>query len=316
MTNTINNNIPYVPENTIDPAAGLNLSLNTIDALLQCRVVSIGDNDPPSEAVDGERYIIGDTPTGEWDADAGRLAVFLDGAWDFYDAWIVLNATDNLLYINNGSGVWSRVSARVGSFAWSARPNAADLPADSLVFINDFPIAGLGSWWKAIPAFGAFAPMAGDMLLASTVDVSILDNTSEQIVGLMPPLPVGIIFGGLSRFSIDVQLAKSTGAIACTYRIRVGDTGTTSDPIVHEVTLGATARSARINSSLIFVDDTSVTACPTASGEFGESTTVWPASVTIPDVTADTTYITMSLQMASSGGTVTVKNAICNMQLA
>ena len=315
MTNTINNKIPYVPENTIDPAAGLNISLNTIDALLQCRVISIGDNDPPSGAVDGDRYIVGDTPTGDWDEDAGRLAVWLDGAWDFYDAWIVLNAADNRIY-KNDSGVWSPVAATVGSFDWASRPDPSALPADSLIFVTDFPYSVIGSWWKAIPVYGIYSPLAGDMLMASILDETIDDDSAEQIVGLLPPLPAGVIVGGISRFSIDVQLAKSTGAIACTYRIRVGDTGTTADPIVHEVTLGATARSARINSALVFPDAESVTSCPTASGEFGESTTVWPSPVAVPDITAGITYITMSLQMASTGGTVTVKNASCNMQLA
>ena len=41
MTDTINNQIPFVPENTIDPAAGLNLSLNTVDALLQVLVQTV-----------------------------------------------------------------------------------------------------------------------------------------------------------------------------------------------------------------------------------------------------------------------------------
>ena len=32
---SVNNNIPFVPENTIDPAAGLNEAIKAIDALLQ-----------------------------------------------------------------------------------------------------------------------------------------------------------------------------------------------------------------------------------------------------------------------------------------
>lgn len=112
MTNSINNDIPFVPENTIDPAAGLNIAINVIDALLQCSVISIGDNDPPSEGVEGNRYIVGDTPTGVWDESAGKLARFLDGAWDFYEAKYVLNQADNRLYTNN-SGTWTPVEPLV-----------------------------------------------------------------------------------------------------------------------------------------------------------------------------------------------------------
>jgi len=112
MTNSINNDIPFVPENTIDPAAGLNISINVIDALLQCAVISVGDNDPPSEAVEGDRYIVGDTPTGEWSTAAGKLARYLDSAWDFYDAHYALWGRD--IWVNY-AGVWVLAGASTAS---------------------------------------------------------------------------------------------------------------------------------------------------------------------------------------------------------
>ena len=86
MSNTANNGIPFVPENTIDPAAGLNESLLTVDALLQLAVVSVGENTPPGSPANGARYIVGTAPTGAWAAGAGAVAQFLDGAWRFYAA--------------------------------------------------------------------------------------------------------------------------------------------------------------------------------------------------------------------------------------
>jgi hypothetical protein len=103
MTNTINNNIPFVPENTIDPAAGLNESLNVIDPLLQCAVLGI-ENDPPATPNDGDRYIVGDTPTGDWIGEEGRLTRWLDGMWSFFDVRIAVNLDDSKLYINVASG--------------------------------------------------------------------------------------------------------------------------------------------------------------------------------------------------------------------
>jgi len=122
MTNSINNDIPFVPENTIDPAAGLNISINVIDALLQCAVISVGDNDPPSEAVEGDRYIVGDTPTGEWSTAAGKLARYLDSAWDFYDAHYALCGRD--LWINS-AGVWYLAAASTASVTGFALINMA-----------------------------------------------------------------------------------------------------------------------------------------------------------------------------------------------
>jgi hypothetical protein len=102
MTNTINNAIPFAPENTIDPAAGLNLALNTVDALLQLAVVSVGLNTPPA-GVAGERYVVGTAPTGLWAGKANQVARFLDGAWTFYAARTALNIADGAVWVRTGA---------------------------------------------------------------------------------------------------------------------------------------------------------------------------------------------------------------------
>lgn len=112
MTDTINNKIPFVPENTIDPAAGLNLSLNTVDALLQVLVQSVGANTPPA-GVEGQRFIVGTTPTGAWAGQANKLARFLDGAWQFFSARYVLNAADGLWYVRSAS-TWATLAGGAG----------------------------------------------------------------------------------------------------------------------------------------------------------------------------------------------------------
>lgn len=102
MSNTVNNGIPFVPENTIDPAAGLNESLNTIDALLQVLVQAVGSNTPPA-GVEGQRHIVGTAPTGAWAGQANKLARFLGGAWQFFDARYALNAADGRLYVRSAA---------------------------------------------------------------------------------------------------------------------------------------------------------------------------------------------------------------------
>lgn len=101
---SVNNNIPFVPENTIDPAAGLNESINTIDALLQCWVLTVGENAPPGSPAAGDRHIVGTAPTGAWAGQAGKLARWLDGVWTFYNAAVVVNYADDSLYINGSAG--------------------------------------------------------------------------------------------------------------------------------------------------------------------------------------------------------------------
>lgn len=101
MTNTVNNGIPFVPENTTDPAAGLNLSLLTIDMLLHLAVESIGDNTPPATILDGARYIVGASPTGAWSGYANKLAMWIDnpGYWKFRDAYFAYNKEDDSIYV-------------------------------------------------------------------------------------------------------------------------------------------------------------------------------------------------------------------------
>lgn len=102
--NTINSGIPYVPENTIDPAAGLNQALSVIDALLQVRVISVGSNTPPASPVEGSRYVVGTAPSGAWATQANKLAAFYNGGWQFYSAALVVNLADNKLWINGATG--------------------------------------------------------------------------------------------------------------------------------------------------------------------------------------------------------------------
>lgn len=110
MANTPNNNLPYLPENVVDPAAATNLAVDAIDTLLQLAVIAIQDAPPvvdSSGPLDGDRYIVG-TGTGDWAGHDGEVAKWVDdpGYWTFAQAKYALNLSDGLLYINAGSG-WS-----------------------------------------------------------------------------------------------------------------------------------------------------------------------------------------------------------------
>lgn len=113
MTTSVNNAIPFVPENTIDPAAGLNLAINVIDMLLQLGVSSVGENTPPA-GVEGQRHIVGSSPNGAWAGQANKVARFLDGAWSFASAQYAVLLTGPTLYIRGTAG-WSAVVSSSGA---------------------------------------------------------------------------------------------------------------------------------------------------------------------------------------------------------
>lgn len=121
MSNSANNQIPYVPENTLDPAAGLNEAIRIIDALLNARVENMTQDSPTSaDSVDGICFVVGSSPSGEWAGHAKAIAQYVaeGNFWQFYEAgvnaWLVLNKDDNNLYkYNVGSGAWE-LAAGIG----------------------------------------------------------------------------------------------------------------------------------------------------------------------------------------------------------
>lgn len=145
---TPNNGIPWVPENTLDPAAGLNLALKVIDALLQA-VVQGFDSVPPLSPNDGDAYIVV-SGSGDWAGQDNQLAVWdAQGEyWHFYSAKLVLNANDGAVYYKSASG-WTPAASRTPIFSTYAQ---AELPAASVqpglgVLVSDAP-GGLRPFWS------------------------------------------------------------------------------------------------------------------------------------------------------------------------
>lgn len=207
MTDTINNQIPFVPENTIDPAAGLNLSLNTIDALLQVLVQTVGENTPPA-GVEGQRHIVGVSPTGAWAGQANKLARFLDAGWQFYDARYALNAADGNWYVRQSTAwityagpatAWGSITGTLAdqtdlASALGAKANTADLGAvatsNDYADLDNLPTLGTAAATDAADyataAQGALAGTAvqpNDLATVATSgsadDVSIADAGSH-----------------------------------------------------------------------------------------------------------------------------------------
>jgi hypothetical protein len=77
------------------------------------RIISIR-NSPPGSPSEGDAYIIGDSPTGDWSGNAGSVAVWADDDWQIFSALEgqrVYNV-DTSTELERRSGVWVTLAPR------------------------------------------------------------------------------------------------------------------------------------------------------------------------------------------------------------
>lgn len=63
-----------------------NEALKILDAATQLSVLSADLTDPPSSPAEGDRHIPAPGPTGAWAGRGGDIAIYADGAWQFFEA--------------------------------------------------------------------------------------------------------------------------------------------------------------------------------------------------------------------------------------
>lgn len=205
MVDSVNNLIPFVPENTTDPAAGLNLSIKIIDALLQLAVLTVNGNTPPGSPANGDRHIVGTAPTGAWAGQAGKMAQRLDGVWVFRPARIALNLADSQMY--------TRVST-----TWA--PMAGGLPADGTITnaklanmatktYKGRSVAGTG-----VPSDVPVATLKADLAIVSA-DVTGTATNDNAAAGKIGQYIEGVLASG-SALSVTSATALDITSISLT----------------------------------------------------------------------------------------------------
>lgn len=85
-----------------------NEALTLIDGLLQLSVISRSVNTPPTSPSDGDRYLVGDTPSAEWLNQTGNLAFYVAGSWRYSSpqvGWFVW-VEDEAVYLSYSGSAW------------------------------------------------------------------------------------------------------------------------------------------------------------------------------------------------------------------
>ncbi len=87
--------LPYIAAGQAQKHVTLNEALRTLDALVQCSVVTRGLTAPPISPTEGERHIPAPNATGDWAGQTNAVTAWQDGAWRFHPpqpgwiAWVV-----------------------------------------------------------------------------------------------------------------------------------------------------------------------------------------------------------------------------------
>src|SRR5215213_4935395 len=106
MTETVHLKLPELAAAQAQKHVTHNEALVLLDALVQLSVISRTLSSPPSAPVQGDRYLIAASPTGDWAGHAGDLAFRQDGVWRFATpqaGWRLWSIAEGKLLAWNGT---------------------------------------------------------------------------------------------------------------------------------------------------------------------------------------------------------------------
>jgi len=103
--------LPYLAPAQAQKHVTHNEALRQLDAILQLSVATVTDT-PPTSPDNGERVMVGESPTGDFADKVNQIAAFQDGAWDYYTpktGWRAYVTDAGELRIFDGT-VWQAMS--------------------------------------------------------------------------------------------------------------------------------------------------------------------------------------------------------------
>ena len=121
--------LPYILPSQAQKHVTHNEALRLLDVIVQLNVTARNLAVPPAAPAQGDRYIVASPASGAWAGRAGQVAMFENGAWQFFapqagwTAWIV---SESVLASYSGSAWLSQADGpmQVGQLGISATPDA------------------------------------------------------------------------------------------------------------------------------------------------------------------------------------------------
>ncbi len=116
MSNTSHLLLPLVFSHQSQKEVTVNEALTAIDALLNTGVVSMGVNTPPASPANGDVYVIGGSPTGQWEGKDNQISYFQD-SWKYIipREGVTLWANDEDKYYSYDGSAWGEAFSLTGA---------------------------------------------------------------------------------------------------------------------------------------------------------------------------------------------------------
>ena len=106
--------LPYIQAAQAQKHVTHNEALRMLDVLVQSSVTARGLDTPPAGPAEGDRYIVGAAPTGDWENHPLALALYETGVWQFYTpqaGWLVYVRDEGLILGFDGSAWINAITA-------------------------------------------------------------------------------------------------------------------------------------------------------------------------------------------------------------
>lgn len=116
MSNSLNLELPYVAAAQAQKHVTVNDAFRRIDSVVQLSVTNRTRNAPPASPQEGDRYIVGPSPSGAWAGYPFNVAAYADGAWVFFDpraGWLAYVVDEGAIVYFTGTS-WEILTAAEG----------------------------------------------------------------------------------------------------------------------------------------------------------------------------------------------------------
>lgn len=180
---TPNLQLPEVPQAILDAADEINAGFQELDAIVQLAVIDKDLNVPPSNPVQGDRYIVADGAIGAWTGRSRHVASYLPGGWRFYvprPGWRarVLDEGTDYVYSNTEWVTLASTAVRTFGATWVKPTSAISTPVNDvpvrvpvdcrIIKVSMATIGGPGSCLTDIYRSQVYPPDSGDSICGAT----------------------------------------------------------------------------------------------------------------------------------------------------